>query len=115
MIYTNNQPAPELYEEYLQDMMTQRNLAEVYYALNTFNISHHHNGLTEGNGKVEQINVPVLVLRGDHDLVITAEMNEELLEDFGNKATFIELKDCGHSPLVDDLDQLLKAMTEFLI
>ncbi len=114
VIYTKNQPATELYDEYVQDMRTQMNLAEVHHANNTFNISHHHNGLVEGNGKVDQINVPVLVLRGDRDLVISAEMTNELVQDLGEKAKFVELKDCGHSPLVDDLPQLLKEMTQFL-
>ena len=41
VIYTKNQPAPELYDEYVQDMRTQRNLAEVHHCNNTFNISHH--------------------------------------------------------------------------
>ncbi len=115
VIYTKNEPDFELYQEYLQDMLSQRNLAEVYHALNIFNISHHSNGLFEGNGKADQIKVPVHVLRGDRDLVITAEMNAELLEDLGDKAKFVELKDCGHSPLVDDLEQLLKALTEIII
>lgn len=114
VIYTHNQPSPELYEEYLQDMRTQRNLAEVHHSNNTFNISHHHNGLVEGNGKVDDINVPVLVLRGERDYVVTAEMTNEILEDLGSKAKFIELKNCGHSPLVDDLPQLLSAITRFL-
>lgn len=114
VIYTHNQPSSELYEEYLQDMRTQRNLAEVHHSNNTFNISHHHNGLVEGNGKVDDINVPVLVLRGERDYVVTAEMTNEILEDLGSKARFIELKNCGHSPLVDNLPQLLSAITQFL-
>jgi pimeloyl-ACP methyl ester carboxylesterase len=114
VIYTHNQPPAKLYEEYLQDMRTQRNLAEVHHANNTFNISRHHNGLVEGNGKVDDIHVPVLVLRGERDYVVTAEMTKEILEDLGDKATYIELKNCGHSPLVDDLPQLLTAITEFL-
>jgi 3-oxoacyl-(acyl-carrier-protein) reductase len=114
LIYTKNQPMLDLYAEYLQDMRTQRNLAEVWHSLNTFNISHYHNGLVEGNGIVDHIHVPVLVLRGDRDLVITAEMNNEILEDLGAKARFVELTDCGHSPLIDDLDQLLTVMGEFL-
>jgi pimeloyl-ACP methyl ester carboxylesterase len=114
VIYTKNQPVPELYDEYVQDMRTQRNLAEVHHSNNTFNISHHHNGLVEGNGLVDQIDVPVLVLRGDRDFVVSAEMTKELVEDLGAKAKFVELKDCGHSPLVDDLPQLLKEMTKFL-
>lgn len=114
VIYTHNQPAPALYDEYVQDMRTQRNLAEVYHANNIFNISRHHNGLVEGDGKVDLIDVPVLVLQGDRDMVILKEMTKELVEDLGEKVTFVELKDCGHSPLVDDLPQLLSAMTQFL-
>jgi pimeloyl-ACP methyl ester carboxylesterase len=114
VIYTKNQPEPELYDEYVQDMRTQRNLAEVHHSNNTFNISHYHNGLVEGNGLVDQINVPVLVLRGDRDFVVSAEMTKELVEDLGQKAKFVELTDCGHSPLVDDLPQLLKELTNFL-
>jgi len=114
VIYTHNQPALVLYDEYVQDMRTQRNLAEVHHANNTFNISRHDNGLVAGNGKVDVIDVPVLVLQGDRDMVITKEMTKELLEDLGEKAVFTELKNCGHSPLVDDLPQLLNAMTQFL-
>lgn len=114
LIYTKNQPSEERYDEYVEDMYTQRNLAEVYHALNMFNLSEKHNGLTEGNGLVKNIKLPVLILRGDRDQVITREMTKEIVEDIGNVAKFIELKDCGHSPLVDDLDQLLQVITEFL-
>jgi pimeloyl-ACP methyl ester carboxylesterase len=115
LIYTKNQPSFEHYEEYIDDMLTQRNLAEVYHALNTFNISSIDNNIQKGNNLVSKINIPVLVLRGDRDYVISEQMNEELLSDLGrNKVKFIELKDCGHSPLVDDLEQLLNSVSEFL-
>lgn len=114
LIYTKNQPESEKYEEYVDDMITQRNLAEVYHALNTFNISHEDNSSAKGTGEVSKLNLPILVLRGDRDMVISEQMNEELLKDLGEKANFIELKDCGHSPLVDDLPQLLNSMSEFL-
>lgn len=114
VIYTHNQPETERYDEYVQDMRTQRNLAEVYYALNTFNISHHSNGLVEGNGKVDDIHVPVLVLYGERDMVVVQEMTDELLHDLGDKAKAVKLKGCGHSALVDDLPQLLTEMEQFL-
>jgi pimeloyl-ACP methyl ester carboxylesterase len=114
VIYTHKQPCQEHYDEYVQDMRTQRNLAEVHHSNNTFNISHHSNGLVNGNGKVDDIDVPVLVLYGDRDLVVTKDMTQEILEDLGDKATYVELKNCGHSPLIDDLPQLLNAMTEFI-
>lgn len=114
MIYRRNQPNEAKYDEYVEDMLTQRNLVDVYYSLNTFNISNHHNGLNGGSGGVSNIEIPVLVLRGDEDLVITETMAKEIVEDLGEYATFVELKECGHSPLVDNLDQLLVVISEFL-
>ncbi|TFB13393.1 alpha/beta hydrolase [Filobacillus milosensis] len=114
LIYTKQQPSPEHYDEYLDDMMTQQNLAEIYQALNIFNISHVHNGLTEGTGEVNNIDVPVLVMRGDNDLVVTESMTNEIMADLGDKATFKNLVDCGHSPLIDDLDQLKETIETFL-
>ncbi|MGG7621610.1 intracellular short-chain-length polyhydroxyalkanoate depolymerase [Bacillus coreaensis] len=114
LIYTKNQPVPEKYDEYVDDMLTQRNLAEVYHSLNTFNISDQNNGLLEGTNQAKMITLPTLVLRGDRDLVITETMAKEIMEDLGDHASFIELTDCGHSPLVDDLEQLVAVITEFL-
>ncbi|MGE6755234.1 alpha/beta fold hydrolase [Rossellomorea sp. NPDC071047] len=114
LIYSHNQPEEERYEEYIDDMRTQRNLAHIYQALNTFNISGVYNGLVEGTDQAGSISIPVLVLRGDRDYVITKEMTQEIVEDIGESATFVELKNSGHSPLIDDVDQLLRAMTSFL-
>jgi pimeloyl-ACP methyl ester carboxylesterase len=114
LIYTHRQPVESHYDEYVDDMLTQRNLAEVYYSLNTFNISAVNNGLKEGTDQVKDIRIPVLVLRGDRDLVVTERMTAEIVEDFEGRARFVELKDCGHSPLVDDLEQLQKEIEGFL-
>ena len=83
-------------------MVTQRNLAEVYHALNTFNISTTDNS------------VPTLVLRGDRDFVMTEQMSREIMEDLGENAQFQCLANCGHSPLIDDLPQLISKIENFL-
>ncbi|MGM8216754.1 intracellular short-chain-length polyhydroxyalkanoate depolymerase [Bacillaceae bacterium W0354] len=114
VIYTNKQPSEEKYDEYVADMCTQRNLAETYHALNIFNISHHHNGLVQGTGEIDQIQVPVLVMWGTHDLVVIEQMTKEILKDFGDRATSKELTGCGHSPLIDDLDLLKHTVEDFL-
>lgn len=114
LIYTERQPEAAHYEEYVDDMLTQRNLAEVYHSLNSFNISGVDNGLGMGTDQVKDIQIPVLVLRGDRDLVVTSKMADEIVEDFAGRARFAELKNCGHSPLVDDLDQLLRHIDGFL-
>lgn len=41
------------------------------------------------------------------DLVVTKEMTDELREDYGDHAVYRQLTGCGHSPLIDDLDQLI--------
>lgn len=114
LIYTHNQPSPEYYQSYVEDMLTQRNLAEVYHALNVFNISAVNHEVAKGTHEVQHITIPVLVLRGDRDYVITEGMNEEIMLDLGTNAQFVSLKDCGHSPLIDDLPQLTTEIEAFL-
>lgn len=114
VIYTRKQPEPERYEEYVVDMCTQRNLVDVYDANNRFNISHEHNGLVPGSGLVSQIKAPTLILRGEHDLVVPESMSLELKEDLGDRAQYVVLTGCGHSPLIDDLDQLVQRIELFV-
>lgn len=114
VIYTHNQPCEAHYDAYVDDMLTQRNLADVYHSLNTFNISSQHNGVSEGTDQAKDITIPVLILRGDRDYVVTEEMTQEIVADLGDNATYIPLVNCGHSPLIDDLEQLTNRMETFL-
>lgn len=114
VIYTHCKPNEQLYEEYLEDMLTQRNLADVYHSLNTFNIGADHNGVSKGSNQAKDITIPVLILRGDRDYVVTEEMTQEIVSDLGDNATYIPLVNCGHSPLIDDLGQLLGVIEKFL-
>lgn len=100
-IYVHRKPDEERYAKYLEDMTTQRNLAETYHALN-----HHH-------VDVSKVEVPVLISWGEDDLVVTERMTEELREDFGDKARYEEFNQCGHSPLIDVPDQLVESMERF--
>ncbi|MFU8869965.1 alpha/beta fold hydrolase [Natronococcus sp.] len=114
LIYVDDRPDPERYDEYVADMFTQRNLVDVDYALTRFNVSDEHNGVTEGSGRAADVEADTLVLRGEDDLVITEAMIEETLADLGETATFVELEDCGHSPLIDDRERLLREVESFL-
>ena len=86
LIYTHRRPDPDRYEAYLEDILTQRNLVDVYHALNTFNISDRHNGLVDGTGEAERIVAPTLVLWGDRDRVVPERMALEIVEDIGSGA-----------------------------
>jgi len=112
-IYTHNKPEPQKYEEYLDDMLTQRNLVDVDYALATFNISDDYNGIKQGDGRAKSIKCPTLILWGENDLVVPEQMALDIQNDIGENAKLIYLKNCGHSPLVDDLHQLIKVVKNF--
>ncbi len=113
-IYTHNKPEESKYEQYIDDMLTQRNLADVYHVLNTFNISHVDHEAAKGTGEIDKINLPILNLYGERDLVVPFIMTQEIIEDFGNKASSVKLVNCGHSPLIDDLQQLTREIEKFL-
>lgn len=114
LIYTHNKPDEEKYDLYVDDMLTQKNLADVYHSLNTFNISGNHNGLNKGTDQAKDITIPVLILRGDRDYVVTEQMTQEIVEDLGENAMYIQLNDSGHSPLIDDLEKLITTVEGFL-
>ncbi|MBB6454172.1 pimeloyl-ACP methyl ester carboxylesterase [Salirhabdus euzebyi] len=113
-IYRKRKPDAEKYDEYLEDMLTQRNLAETYHMQNIFNIGSAHNGLVEGTNQAKNINIPVLVMHGNEDIIVNEKMTNEILEDIGPNAEYKKLTGCGHSPLIDDLDMLLNTMESFL-
>ena len=114
LIYTHNKPNDEKYEQYVDDMLTQKNLADVYHSLNTFNISAHPTSINTGTNQAKDITIPVLILRGDRDYVVTEQMTCEIEKDLGDNSVFIELKNAGHSPLIDDLENLKETIESFL-
>lgn len=114
MIYTQKQPDEHKYDAYLEDMLTQRNLVDVYHALNIFNISERENELGKGTGEAAKIKAPTLILRGEKDYVVSENMQREILEDLDVKKEFHILKGCGHSPLIDDLPQLRRYVESFI-
>lgn len=114
LIYTHNKPDDEKYEQYVDDMLTQKNLADVYHSLNTFNISGHPTSVNTGTNQAKDITIPVLILRGNRDFVVTEQMTREIEVDLGNNATYIQLNNAGHSPLIDDLENLKETIENFL-
>jgi pimeloyl-ACP methyl ester carboxylesterase len=113
VIYTQKQPEEARYEMYLDDMMTQRNLVDVDYSLVHFNMSHAHNGVVEGNGRIDQIQCPVLVFQGDRDLVVPPSMGEGIRDALGDRATYVH-GDWGHSPFIDVPEMLCERIDSFL-
>ena len=113
-IYIFNKPSEERYEEYLEEILTQRNLVDIDYSLVHFNISDMHNGVVEGSGLVHKIETPTLVIQGKNDLVVPMEMAIEIAETIGENATLELLDNGGHAPMEDDLDRFMKLILNFM-
>lgn len=106
-IYTaGNQPCEEHYNVYLEDMLTQRNLVDVDYALVHFNISTKASLVREGSGLVKHITCPVTVFQGAKDIIVPMTMAEEICQDIP-QARLIVLEQAGHNPIIDQLEALV--------
>ena len=113
LVYNKNQPSEEKYEEYLDDMLTQRNPVDISYALSHFNISKKFNGVEEGSGDIERIKTSTLILQGDRDLVIDKSVAEEITKNIKSSELII-LEDCGHSPMIDCLEIFINRIVKFI-
>lgn len=111
-IYNVNKPRPEVYEKQIEESLAQKNLMDVYYGLTEFNISDHYNGVSMGTEEVNKINVPTIVVHGEKDLLVSVDDAMKLKESIGNNAKLVLLKSCGHSPMVDAPEVLLKIINE---
>lgn len=114
MVYDHNKPEEDRYMEYLDDMISQKNMLDVNHALSAFNISKDFNGTVSGNGEVKKIKVPTLIIHGDRDKIVPIETAIENKEALGTTARLEILRNCGHSPLIDKLDELISLLIYFL-
>ena len=113
LIYVNKKPSEKQYEIYLEDMLTQRNLVDVDYALTRFNISEENNGIVEGTGEINKITQETLIFQGKNDLVVPEAMGDGIAKALGTQGKLVK-GEWGHSPLIDALDVLKKEIIEFV-
>jgi len=114
-VYTHQHPPTQKYEEYLNDVFSQRNTVDVAYAYTRFNISYQNNGVADGDGSVSKIRTPTLVIHGDRDEVIPLETAREIARGIGAGRARLEiLEDSGHSPLIDAPERLVALIAGFL-
>ncbi|WIV12770.1 alpha/beta hydrolase [Proteiniborus sp. MB09-C3] len=113
-IYVSAKPTEERYEEYLEAMLTQRNLVDIDYSLVHFNISDEHNGVVEGSGEVHKIKAPTLVIQGKNDLIVPMSMGIGIADGIGENVKLELLDGGGHSPITDDLDRFMNLILTFM-
>lgn len=106
-IYNKKVPPKDIFEKQVEETLKQQNLLDVYYVLARFNITDTFNGVAEGTGEINKIKAPTVVVHGKEDLVVPAAnagMIKTLLQ---AKAELFLFDECGHSPFIDQLDELL--------
>ncbi len=108
-----NQHVPEDIDFYIKETLKQRNLIDIDWALMTFNMSHEHNGVVDGDGSIDNVVAKTLVIYGLKDLVIPRYMFDETVEALNNKTIEI-YEDGSHSPITDFPIELAKRIIKFL-
>jgi pimeloyl-ACP methyl ester carboxylesterase len=113
-IYTaGNTPDPEDYNRYIDEMLLQRNLVDIDYALTRFNMSDTHNGYVQGSGDIHKVKCPVTIVQGDKDVVVPMAMAQGINEALKDNSKLIILENSGHNPMVDSFDQVVSIIKEF--
>lgn len=112
-IYTaGRRPNADDYARYIDEMLLQRNLVDIDYSLTRFNISHQHNGYSEGTGDISKIKCPTVILQGDKDIVVPMSMATGIYEALSANASLRIIENAGHNPMVDQLEAVVKIIKE---
>lgn len=113
LIYNVNKPSEEDDLLYLKETMKQVNIVDIDWCLTRFNMSHFTNGVTDGDGSIDNIKSPVLSLWSESDIVVLEYMIDETVKALKDVKKVI-LKSSGHSPLVDCPNELYELIINFI-
>lgn len=107
-IYTGGKkPSDEDNKIYIEETFKERCLVDVDWSLCVFNISNAPGYYSMGNGLIDKITCPVVCFWGEKDITVPEFMTKQNEAAFKNFTLHV-LKDCGHSPLIDAVEELAK-------
>jgi pimeloyl-ACP methyl ester carboxylesterase len=113
-IYIFKKPDEIRYDAYLDEIIKQRNLVDIDYALVHFNISDEHNGVVQGSGEINKLKTPTLIIQGEDDVIVPKAMGIEIANAIGDVARLELLPNGGHAPLEDNLNRFMNLILDFL-
>ncbi|MEC4726028.1 alpha/beta hydrolase [Shewanella sp. D64] len=117
VVYNHNKPTAQDYELLIDDVLTQVNLADIYFSLSIFNLTHDFNGVINGTGQIHQFKTPTLILHGEDDLIIsidTALHTHKMITDLEIPITIKTYPNSGHSLFIDQLDDISHQVLTFI-
>ena len=114
-VFNVNSPDEEEFEELIDDIFKTRNLRDAAWAAHAFNISHINNGVVEGSGEVDKIQIPVLIMGGEKDLICPISLQEFTREQIGENAVLEIIPNAGHAPHYDNEDLVVEKIVNFIL
>lgn len=113
VIYTVNKPSEEENEFYMNETLKQRNVLDIDWSLANFNMGDTNNFYADGDGTIHNVKCKCAFTSGEKDLTVPPRMVMENYTVLKDNAKLITYVNCGHDPLIDNLDGLLKDIRDF--
>ena len=116
-VYNHSKPTEAEYPHLIDDILTQVNINDIYYALSYFNVSSESNGLIQGNNLINYLTTPTLIIHGEDDLVIpvaAANHTYEVLTSLNKSVSIHKYPLSGHSLFIDKPEQLKQQILNFI-
>lgn len=111
-IYVVNKPTPQDNEIFINETMKQVCLNELDWSLANINMSDSPNFYQKGDNTIKNVVCPCAFTSGEFDMVVPKYMVMENVNAVKN-SKLLSYEKCGHSPLVDCPDRLVKDIIEF--
>lgn len=113
-VFNFKKPEDDYYRELIEDIFTVRNYPDCAWTTQIFNISHLYNGVVDGTGEVDNITMPVLLLYGEHDVIVKKEYGDETAREIGENAQVTVINNAAHSIFIDNEEETLNTMLAFI-
>ncbi|MGE5370921.1 MAG: alpha/beta fold hydrolase [Solirubrobacterales bacterium] len=113
-VFNHKQPESGEYELLVDAAMTVKNYPDCAWPAQVFNISHEFNGVGPGSGEIDRVIMPVLVINGEHDVMVRKEKADELAAQIGPNARIVIIPEAAHCPHIDNPELVRTEMLSFM-
>lgn len=114
-LFHRTTPSEKVIQRILDSEYQQRNLLDMDYALLIYNSTDAPNlSGFEGTGHLHDLKVPILLLHGKEDTVVSYKLAEQNQELFGETSKLVLFEDCGHALHLENPEKWFEETERFL-
>jgi pimeloyl-ACP methyl ester carboxylesterase len=113
-IYTGKKPEPDDNFRWIAETLKMRCLLDADWALANLNMSDEPNYYGPGTSRIHNIRAKVLHLWGFLDKTVPEYMLLDNATALKGQSSVVRWDQCGHSPLVDRIEDLTETMLDFI-